>query len=403
MKPIANSRAFAPELDVLRGIAAVLMIANHAGFRLLSAGDSTSSSSGAVVFLGGFAPVIFFFATGFGIALTSRPTGAARPLGPVLWKAALLVVADQFFYWPHGIACGLDFFSFIAISSVVVSLVARLRRPVLACLVLIVVLLALRYGLGPIWQAPAREPMLLQWVLGAHAVAGVSYPLSPWVVYPLLGFVLGRLYDGFDMSSGRIRSACLLLGSAAALVLLGMSLLLAVFSSSAFFRWGVVSAAYFLLSLGVLSVAGLVAMQLTYRLPRVASALALRGVASFAVSPIHYALLHLCAAVLPPPLERWTFALLLIAIWPISFAAASRFAAWANADLLARHRRVLVPGLLFSVAVLGYATLRLAAVEGMLAPLLVLVAQLMVAGLLGMRNPAPVRVIPTQVMASRRE
>ena len=67
-----RSRVFVPELDVLRGIAAVLMILNHAGFRLLSGVDASSSISGAAVFLGGFAPVVFFFATGFGIALSTR-------------------------------------------------------------------------------------------------------------------------------------------------------------------------------------------------------------------------------------------------------------------------------------------------------------------------------------------
>ena len=70
--------SFALELDVLRGVAASLMIVNHAGIRLLSPADTIESASAVAVFVGGFAPVVFFFVTGFGAALARG--SAPRPL-----------------------------------------------------------------------------------------------------------------------------------------------------------------------------------------------------------------------------------------------------------------------------------------------------------------------------------
>ena len=112
------SRKFAPELDVLRGMAAVLMIVNHAGYRLLSPQDALNSWVSPGVFLGSFAPAVFFFATGFGIGLSRSVLPARLDWTGLAWKAALLTVADQFFYWSKGVRLGLDFFSFIAIATV---------------------------------------------------------------------------------------------------------------------------------------------------------------------------------------------------------------------------------------------------------------------------------------------
>ena len=126
-----SARAFLPELDTLRGPAAALMIANHAGVRVLAPAHASAGRSGALVFLGSFAPVVFFFATGFGIAVSSRRAErAGAAWWSVLWKAALLVVADQFFFWRAGHAFGLDFFGFIALATVLVMAIAGLRRAV---------------------------------------------------------------------------------------------------------------------------------------------------------------------------------------------------------------------------------------------------------------------------------
>ena len=129
----APPRQFYLELDVLRGFAAILMVVNHAGLQWLSPHDAEASLSGALVFLGSLAPVVFFFVTGFGNALSAAGRPRPAPLRPLLVRAGLLVVADQFFAWTQGTAWVLDFFTFIALTAVIVGLLSRLERPVLAC------------------------------------------------------------------------------------------------------------------------------------------------------------------------------------------------------------------------------------------------------------------------------
>ena len=360
------------------------MILNHAGFRLLSP-DKLSDTSGAVaVFLGGFAPVVFFFATGFGIALSSPARGRPPEIGSLLWKAALLVVADQFFFWTRGLAWGIDFFSFIAIASVVISLVAKLRRPERVCAALIAVLVALRYGLGPAIRSELHPFAFLDWVVGADAVERVSYPLSPWMVYPLLGFILGRAYKSVDLQSAQSRNQWLRRGSIAMLGLFGASLLLAM-SNHSFFRWGSVSFGFFVVSVGVVLAAGLLSMYLSMSHRRIAHALALRGVASFAVIPLHYGLLAVCAAGLDFPVGQLGFAALAVLIIVVSFCASSWFAEAVASGPVAKRRQRLLPVMLALLAALVVATL-LEAVRALVpVVLLLMLGQLLVAAILGMR------------------
>src|SRR5262245_13577914 len=125
--PRAATVASVPELDLLRGLAIVLMIVNHAGVRLLDPAWLDGGGVGALVFLGGFAPVVFFFTTGFGVGLARRTPDRAALIG-TLAKSGLLLLADQFMAWRAGMAWGLDFLGFIAIATVLVTAVALARR-----------------------------------------------------------------------------------------------------------------------------------------------------------------------------------------------------------------------------------------------------------------------------------
>ena len=49
------------QLDLLRGMAIVLMIVNHSGVRLLDPAEQQQGLLGALLFLGSFAPVVVFF------------------------------------------------------------------------------------------------------------------------------------------------------------------------------------------------------------------------------------------------------------------------------------------------------------------------------------------------------
>src|SRR3954451_2939317 len=111
-QPDTSSRV--PALDLFRAAAAALMVLNHAGFALMGRDAAVQGASGLVVFLGSFAPVLFFFATGWGAGLRDRRS--TKPLGDVLDKALLLALADQFLHWRIGRPLGLDFFAFIGVS-----------------------------------------------------------------------------------------------------------------------------------------------------------------------------------------------------------------------------------------------------------------------------------------------
>jgi Heparan-alpha-glucosaminide N-acetyltransferase, catalytic len=384
--PSAPARPFALELDVLRGFAGILMIVNHAGYRLLSADDAVHSGWAPAVFLGSVAPAVFFFATGFGIGL-SRPA-SRRPLDwlSVLWKAMLLVVADQFFFWNRGASFGLDFFSFIAIATVAVSLISQLHRAVVICISLSAGLLAVRYLLAPLLGSSGPPAAIVEWLLGVRTVADVSYPLSPWMVFPLLGFACGFSYERVSLTLAWPRNQWLKRGSAVAAVCLALSIAF-YFLNRGFFRWGTVSFAYFVFAVGVVVTAGLFAMAVVMYRRSASRLLALRGVASFAVIPLHYAMLAVLTHWLPQPMSLAAFAVATSCVIAASFFCSAQFASVVSRLTTAKHRRLLfgfLAGVVFTLCLaINFDSIR----SGVSAELITMLAQLTVAGLLGLGLP----------------
>ena len=281
-------------LDVFRGLAALLMVLNHAGYAWLAAQHSGAGLTGLVVFAGGFAPVLFYFATGLGMGWS----GQRRAMDNATWaKAGLLVLADALLNWSQGGWWGVNFFGFTALSMVVVGLVRASARPVrVASLVLAMVLLA-RYGLVPWLREASEANAWVGFLTGIQGRPAISYPAGPWLAYPLLGFILAYLAAGVRVPAWLSTSG---LGAAAlASALLAGGLVL--HRGAVLHRWSSMSAAYFLLSLGVLALAWWAAGWLA-RQERASAALALRGPASLLVVPLHYAAIGALAGVLPLPL-----------------------------------------------------------------------------------------------------
>ena len=64
------------ELDLMRGLAAALMVLNHVAVG--SASGVNSRTAAALAFAGSFAPVVFFFLTGLGTGVQSIQTANGR-------------------------------------------------------------------------------------------------------------------------------------------------------------------------------------------------------------------------------------------------------------------------------------------------------------------------------------
>ena len=234
-------------LDVLRGLAAISMVVNHVAVRLLAREDFHGAAALAA-FASSGAPVLFFFATGFAGALR-RPGGSAWGR---LDTVACLVAADLLAAWRGHLPWLLDFFTFIALSTLGVDLLARQRRAVTLALGAALVLVLLRFGLAPEALPWSRGLPPLAWVLGFPAVKGVSYPLAPWLCYPLLGFALGRwCATRREPPSAPRALAASAAGSLAALTLGRLALHWGLSDN----RWTTMGAAYFVLSFAMIGIA----------------------------------------------------------------------------------------------------------------------------------------------------
>jgi hypothetical protein len=310
------------QLDFLRGIAICMMIVNHVGERLLDNNLLASGLLADLVFVGSFAPVVFFFTTGFGIGFAKRDVTPSSFLSTLL-KAGLLVVADQLMLWRTATLWGVDFLGFIAISSVLVTSLAASKKSIWLCTALMLGVFAIRFGLGGWARERPDLPGILIWLIGARGIDGISYPFSPWIIYPLLGFLLGRGYGALQTSHTSFPRPWLYLATVAALI----SAAALDRANAIFFRWGTMSFAFFVLSIGVLFLTLIVAWRVTTRLPRVSQLLSLRGISSLAIVPIHYALIEIIAETNGSPLGAIAAATAMIVAVILSVILSRAFAA----------------------------------------------------------------------------
>jgi hypothetical protein len=277
------------ELDFLRGLAACLMIANHLGFASASYDDSKLVA--LMTFVGGMAPVLFFLVSGLGQGVQSA-SGRTASLARQMPKLLILFMADAFLWLRPGQVVGNDFIGFIALSSLILEIIRRSRRSLSLSAGLILLIILARFGLGPLLRTSSESDTYenaLAVVLGAKGLEGFSYPISPWLVYPLMGYALGRV-AAVNWQQVQTRKASLILGF---LVLASIPIILGlvvVLRGRILFRFGTMSLGFFLLSLATVFIALAVSLLLSQiRLGQsIATVLSLSGVRSFAVVPLHY-------------------------------------------------------------------------------------------------------------------
>lgn len=388
-----NRRAAAPhlpELDTFRGLAAILMVLNHAGVQLLEPAAAASGPAAAWVFLGSFAPVLFFAATGFGMGLSI--TGPVRPLRSVLDKVLLLVVADMLSYWRGGQWWGLDFFGFIALSMLLVALIRMTPRPLLAAAVVATAVVVLRYGLGPLFKSSIPTSGPLAWVFGVWPQEPISYPAAPWLFYPAAGFLLAGLFarHGHEMSR-RVVLRCWTL-AAGALLVTAVAAFVIWRGSGSFHRWSSVGVGFFVLSLSVLIVAGMFCVGVTRWLPALARLMALGGVSSFVVVPVHYGLIETAKSVGLAGLPPAAFAMIAGLLTVLALALSQRIGSWlGESGGPSRIDPKWIAGAVAAALLLTITTIALANVDSRSAFVASVLAQLCLAALLA-RSRAKGRV-----------
>lgn len=299
------------------------MISNHAGVTWLSDTGWQHGLNGAITFVGSLAPVLFFTVTGLGRGIQAAGR-APKPISDALRKALVLFLADAAFWLSPTQHLGLDFLGFIGLSALVLEVPDRVRRPTVTIGLAMTACLVLRFGVAPRLGLPTDGGLTvraLHFVLGDAGVPGVSYPLCPWLAYPLFGWLVGRYTVGHaePIRSSRLRSAGLL----ALLALFGIGLCLAMLRRHmVFFRWGTLSFAFCLLGFTAVVAGMALVLVAVEALPaRAVAALSLPGIASFVLVPIHYALIGLTQPALFDLLGRQPalFPLLLLLAIPLVF------------------------------------------------------------------------------------
>lgn len=296
---------------------------------MLAPPEMTNSLAGALIFIGSFAPVFFFFVTGVGSGIQAGQPSQKQTPGRwlnVLFKVAILFWADLLMHWSSGSWIGLDFLGFIGLSVLVLEIVRQSKYPLAFAVSSIVLISGLRYVVGPRLAASGYDPSwpFFDWLIGTTAVPNVSYPFAPWMVYPLLGYLLGfaavHYRNLIEKRPSRIVSGLVVAGAFPSI----LGLILAQ-RGATFFRWGTMSIGFYIISFAAV----LFGVALSFvvcggkQFKILQTALSLRGVASLAVVPVHYFLIGFLADTVGlKQLNSFTYGLICTAILVASFMLA---------------------------------------------------------------------------------
>ncbi|MFT6331032.1 MAG: putative membrane protein, partial [Bermanella sp.] len=186
-----------PVVDVLRGVAVIFMLLNHAAVKWIEVDEVNVGLAGTLNFIGSFAPVMFFFITGIGYGLAHQ-IGKPAKTKDVMVKAGILIVADLFMRGGDFTSFGWDFLAFIGFSMLLLHCLRGRRFGMLSAFMLIGVFLVTRFLLGPLYEARIEQPdYAMQALLGMRGLNGISYWFTPWFIYPLAGFILGHWASNF--------------------------------------------------------------------------------------------------------------------------------------------------------------------------------------------------------------
>jgi uncharacterized membrane protein len=305
-----STRTHWPELDVVRGLAGIAMVFNHAAAKWLSAAELEHPFMAMAFLLGGYAPVIFFSTTGLGAGIQAevqRARGGGHSFG-FGRKVAILLVADALMWLSPTQWVGNDFLGFIALCMLVLEPLRSSRHGWVWAAAGVVLVTVLRYGVAPLVIASPEPGAEVGWAAfagGLGSPPGFSYPLLPWLAYALFGFVVGV----WTQRSGAIivrRRALVAAGLLLVAVVGVVGLALYVQRGGNLARWGSVNRPFYLSGFVGLALCSGLALVIAVR-PRLAGLLELRGISSLALVPVHYAVIAVVLAAVEP--RTWSAAL----------------------------------------------------------------------------------------------
>jgi len=309
------------EFDLLRGLAAIFMIINHIGFALWAKHLTKGDLASMLLLITSYAPVLFFFTSGLGAGIQSHAKHKSFNLASTLYKFTLLIVADLFFAFGKGELLGFDFLGFIAVIVLLLEPIKYSNYARWICVIGIGIAFILRFIIAPELHLENTSivNILINWTLG-HKVDGSSYPLSPWITYPLLGFLIG---SGIAKAIDPIK---FMHQKPTQFMLLFIGLVFSTGSAFlysrgvSFFRWGTVGFGFYALSFGVIALS-MILVLLGNRIKGRLSLFYIGGAASLAIVPVHYFIIFVLKEMGLKSLGTLSFSITAITALIISFVA----------------------------------------------------------------------------------
>ena len=295
------------QIDIIRGIAVIMMLTNHAAVRWLDFYGNNNGISGCLSFIGSFAPVMFFFATGLGYGASHR-IGYHGDYRNVLFKATILIIMDGFMCQRFTIIAGWDFLAFIAFSMIVLLLIKDQYNAVPKALFAAIFFALFKFIGTLIYRTLGLKQTWLAIAIGLGGIESISYWFAPWFTYPFVGFIIGAMI--VKWSDLIQQKKALFISSAAATgTLIGLVSFYLYNKGAIYFRWGTMSINYFIASFSVIAFILVIAylFPIFTQLRKIIQAISMRGISSLAVVPVHYFILGMIDIVAPGTLKPKLF------------------------------------------------------------------------------------------------
>ncbi len=192
-------------IDIMRGVAIILMIQVHFVENLSPHDSSAGWLYDLSLFLGSLPAPLFTFVSGLSYGLWVRKQEAARradeEITAITLRRGLFLfvvgIAFNFFIWLPDETFNWDILTLIGTSLLLLALARKLPLPVLALICLLVLLfsppLRVMSDYWAYWKDDAYEYDFTFRDVAFGFLANGYFPVFPWVIFPIIGFLCGEV------------------------------------------------------------------------------------------------------------------------------------------------------------------------------------------------------------------